>query len=252
MKRLTIGKVRSLGSLTPNSLVLGDCLEGMKFVPDKSVDLILTDLPYGTTKNRWDILIPFEPLWAQYKRVIKDNGAIVLTASQPFTTDLIASNRDMFRYSLIWDKTKGGNHLLAKRMPIKSHEDVLIFYKKQPTYNPQMEVRGKVRKKGGGKASANFGVVPTVSYNNEYYPKSILTFSTGSRKDHHHPTQKPVELMAYLIKTYTNEGDVVLDSCMGAGSTGVAAVSTNRKFLGIELESEYFDVANKRIGDAGN
>ena len=228
-------------------LIQGDCLEVMKSIPDKSIDAIICDLPYGTTACKWDSVIPFEPLWAQYKRIIKDNGAIVLTASQPFTTALISSNLKDFKYCLVWDKTKSGNFALAKKQPMKSHEDICLFYAKQPSYNPQMEIRGKIRKKGGGLPSDNFGITPTISYNNTYYPKSILTFSTGSRVDHHHPTQKPVALMEYLIKTYTNEGDTVLDNCMGSGTTGVACKNLSRKFIGIEQDANYFEIASKRI-----
>jgi DNA modification methylase len=228
----------------------GDCLEVMAGIPAGSVDLILCDLPYGTTACKWDAVIPFEPLWAQYRRIAKPNAAIVLTASQPFTTALITSNPKDFRYCLVWDKTKGGNFALARKQPMKSHEDVCVFYRAQPTYNPEMETRGAVRKKGGGKASDNFGIVPTVSFNNTYYPKSILQFSTGSRTDHHHPTQKPVALMEYLIRTYTNEGDTVLDNCMGSGTTGVACMNTGRRFIGIERDETYFEIARRRIEEA--
>jgi len=228
----------------------GDCLEVMQSIPFGSVDMILCDLPYGTTACKWDTVIPFEPLWAQYRRVAKRNAAIVLTASQPFTTALIASNYGDFRYCWVWDKTKGGNFALARKQPMKSHEDVCVFYSAQPTYNPEMETRGAVRKKGGGKASDNFGIVPTVAYNNTYYPKSIVRFSTGSRVDHHHPTQKPVALMEYLIRTYTNEGETVLDNCMGSGTTGVACANTGRRFIGIERERKYFDIACERIENA--
>lgn len=228
-------------------LIHGDCLEEMKSIEDASIDMILCDLPYGTTACKWDTVIPFEPLWAEYKRIIKKNGAIVLFGSQPFTTSVISSNIKDFRYCLVWDKTKGGNFALAKKQPMKSHEDIMLFYQAQPTYNPQMEVRGKVRKKGGGKASDNFGIVPTVSFNNEYYPKSILTYSTGSRADHHHPTQKPVALCEYLIKTYTNENETVLDNCMGSGTTGIACLNTNRNFVGIEKDLDYFNIAKNRI-----
>lgn len=231
-------------------LYQGDCLELMRALPDASVDLILCDLPYGTTACKWDSVIPFAPLWDEYKRIAKPSAAIVLTASQPFTTALINSNSKDFRYSLVWDKTKGGNFLLAKKQPMKSHEDVLVFYRSRATYNPQMEVRGAIRKKGGGKASDNFGAAPTVSYNNEYYPKSILTFSTGSRQDHFHPTQKPVALMEYLIRTYTNEGDTVLDNCMGSGTTGVACMNTGRSFIGMERDADYFTIARDRIAAA--
>lgn len=235
-----------------SKLILGDCLVEMHQVSPGSIDLILTDLPYGTTTNKWDTVIPFGPLWEHWLRVTKETAAIITTASQPFSTDVIASARELFRYELIWDKTKGGNFLLAKKQPMKRHENVLVFYRRQPTYNPQMEIRGKVRKKGGGKPSANFeGAVPSVSYNNEYYPTSIIVASTGSRKDHYHPTQKPVPLFEYLIRTYTNEGDTVLDPCMGSGTTGVACARTGRRFIGIEQSAEYFQVACKRIDEAG-
>lgn len=229
------------------NLMLGDCLELMAALPDRSVDMVLCDLPYGTTACAWDSVLPFDKLWAAYRRICKPNAAIVLTASQPFTTDLIQSNRAEFRYELIWDKTKGGNFLLAKKQPMKSHENIVVFYRSQPTYNPQMEVRGKPRKKGGGRASDNFGAVPSVSFNNEYYPTSILAHSTGSRKDHYHPTQKPVALMEYLIRTYANEGDAVLDNTMGSGTTGVAARNTGRRFIGMERDPKYFAIAWDRI-----
>lgn len=231
------------------ALFHGDCLEVMAGLPDASVDLILCDLPYGTTSCKWDTVIPFAPLWEQYRRVAKRNAAIVLTASQPFTTALIASNMRDFRYCWVWDKTKGGNFALARKQPMKSHEDVCVFYRAQPTYNPEMEVRGAVRKKGGGKASDNFGIVPTVSYNNTYFPKSIIQFSTGSRVDHYHPTQKPVALMEYLIRTYTNADDTVLDNCMGSGTTGVACANTGRRFIGIERDAGYFAIAQQRIAN---
>lgn len=236
-----------LGGVMLNRIYQMDCLEGMKLIPNGSIDMVLCDLPYGTTSNKWDIVIPFQPLWEAYERIIKDTGAIVLTSSQPFTTDLINSNRKLFRYELIWDKTKGGNFALARKQPMKSHENVIVFYKRQPTYNPQMEVRGKPRKKGGGKASENFGITPTESYNNTYYPKSIVTASTGSRKDHFHPTQKPVALFEYLVRTYTNDGEIVLDTCMGSGTTAVACVNSNRQFIGFETRAEYIEIANKRL-----
>ena len=222
-------------------------MEAMAYIPDKSIDCILADLPYRATQNEWDVSLPLDKLWKHYKRIIKDNGVVLLTASQPFATDLIMSQRRFFKYDLVWDKTKGGNFLIAKKMPMRTHENVLVFYKTAPTYNPQKEVRGAVRKKGGGKASDNFGVSPTISRNNEYYPRSVVQFSTGSRKDHYHPTQKPIELLKYLILTYTNKDDLVLDNCMGAGGTGVAAVLTGRQFIGIEQDGAYFRVATRRI-----
>jgi DNA modification methylase len=231
-------------------LMFGDCLVRMREIPDGSVDMILADPPYGTTACKWDSVIDLTLMWEQLKRIIKPNGAIVMTASQPFTTTLISSNLKMFRYCLVWDKTKSGNFALAKKQPMKSHEDVVVFYSKQPTYNPEMEVRGNVRKKGGGAASENFGIIPTVSFNNTYYPKSIMQFSTGSRKDHFHPTQKPVPLMEYLIKTYTDENETVLDFTAGSGTTLVASVNTGRKAIGIEMDKGYFDIAAKRISEA--
>lgn len=228
----------------------GDCLEDMKTLPDHSVDMILCDLPYGTTANKWDAVIPFAPLWEQYRRIGKEGCVFALTASQPFTTALINSNPAMFRYELIWDKTKSGNFALARKQPMKSHENIVVFYRKQPVYNPQMETRGSVRKKGGGKASDNFGIVPTVSFSNTYYPKSIVTFSTGSRVDQFHPTQKPVALFEYLIKTYTNPGDVVLDNCAGSGTTGVACMNTGREFILMERDPGYVKIIQARINAA--
>lgn len=231
-------------------LMMGDCLERMKEIPDGSVDLVLTDPPYGTTACKWDAVIQFEPMWEQVWRVLKPNGSAVLFGSEPFSTLLRSSSIKDFRYDLVWDKTKGGNFALARKQPMKSHENVSVFYKKQPTYNPVMEVRGKPRKKGGGKASENFGIIPTSSFNNEYYPRSILTFSNGSRRGHLHPTQKPVALMEYLIRTYTNEGETVLDFTMGSGTTGVACVNTGRRFIGIERDEGYFEIAQGRVAKA--
>ena len=207
--------------------------------------MVLADLPYGTTQNKWDSILPIDKLWLDFWRLC--TGPIVLTASQPFTTSLIISNPKDFRYSLIWDKTKGGNFALAKKQPMKSHEDVLLFYKKQPTYNPQMEVRGKVRKKGGGKASTNNGIVPTISFNNEYYPTSIMRHSTGSRIDQFHPTQKPVALFEYLIRTYTNEGQLVLDNTAGSGTTAIAAINAGRRWICIEKDETYYRAAVERV-----
>jgi site-specific DNA-methyltransferase (adenine-specific) len=234
----------------------GDCLELMKEIPDKSIDMILCDLPYGTTRNKWDSVIPLEPLWEQYNRVIKDNGAIVLTASQPFTTELITSNKKSFKYTLVWDKVLPTGFLNAKKMPLKRHEDVVVFYKRPPSYNPQMEIRGKERQKGSynkrkGDGDSCYGKFENVSYkNNTYYPTSLLKFSNAIQKDKVHTTQKPVALFEYLIKTYTSEGEVVLDNCLGSGTTAIAAINTNRHFIGIEKEREYVDIANERIKQA--
>lgn len=222
----------------------------MKDIPDGSVDMVLCDLPYGMTRNKWDGVIDLEALWVQYRRIVKQNGAIVLHCMQPFTTRLINSNPKDFRYCWVWDKSQISGFLNAKRRPLVRHEDIAVFYQKQPTYNPQMR-KGKVRRKGtNGRASMNYdsfewlGVV-----NDDYYPTSILDFALPRYKDGH-PTQKPVPLLEYLIKTYTNPGEVVLDNCMGSGSTGVACVNTKRMFIGMELDKEYFDIAVRRIAAA--
>ena len=236
-----------------NTVIQGDCLVEMKRIEDKSIDMILCDLPYGTTRNKWDSVIPLDELWAEYNRIIKDNGAVVLTAAQPFTTTLIASNLRNFKYTLVWDKKMSSGFLNAKKMPLRRHEDVCVFYKKPPKYNPQMEARGKPRKKGGYVGGnkgcyGDYGDKQTV--NNLYYPTSILEFSNANQSNKLHPTQKPVALFEYLIKTYTNEGETVLDNCLGSGTTAVAAINTGRNFIGIEREPEYVTIANRRIDDA--
>ena len=218
----------------------------MKDLPDKSVDMILCDLPYGTTACKWDTVIPFEPLWEQYKRLIKNNGAIVLTASQPFTTALIASNMQMFKYCWVWDKKISGNPLLAKHQPLKTHEDICIFSEGRGNYFPQMRT-GKKRTKGGG-YSKLLNMSMSKSINDQYYPISILEFSNAKRGEH--PTQKPVALFEYLIKTYTNEGEIVLDNCIGSGTTAVASLNTGRFFIGIEKEPKYVEIAQKRLEQA--
>jgi site-specific DNA-methyltransferase (adenine-specific) len=233
------------------TLYLGDCLELMKQLPDGSVDLVLCDLPYGTTACKWDTVIPFEPLWAQYRRVAKRDAAIVLTASQPFTTALIASNMREFRYCWVWDKRRPSNPMLAKRQCLKVHEDIVVFYRKFGVYNPQGVFKTDGRPRGGTKPSKTdlgFGKRASAEYKQTHsgYPKSILSFGTDNSKNVH-PTQKPVALMEYLIKTYTNEGDVVMDNCMGSGTTGVACANTGRRFIGIEREPNYFDIACRRI-----
>ena len=310
-----------------NKIYNEDCLEGMKRIPDGSVDMILCDLPYGTTACKWDTIIPFEPLWEQYERVIKDNGAIVLTASQPFTTSLISSNIENFSHQWVWDKGMSANPLLAKKMPMKNFEDVLVFYfnynkfdsrrkyfedvlkfvskkkseiiketnqgldhcfrtnstqfsvptndnyellinkyqinkmqgfkpyeeisDKDRTYNPILEERGEPIRKGFiGKTSKDSFLgeveIDTRSFNNLYYPKAIIKFSNRKEKKYH-PTQKPVALFEYLIKTYTNEGETVLDNCMGSGTTAIASIRTGRNYIGFELDAEYYKVAEQRI-----
>ena len=235
-----------------NEIVHGDCLEVMPSIPDKSIDMILCDLPYGTTACKWDTVIPFEPLWKEYKRLIKDNGAIVLTASQPFTSALVMSNPDMFRYDWVWDKRKPSNFLNANRTPLMKHESVLIFYNLFPVYNPQ-KTTGKTRYKGGKKYANNgcygdYGEYERVQYN-EYFPKSIIEISNAKQKGKVHPTQKPVALFEYLIRTYTNEGETVLDNCIGSGTTAIACINTNRNFIGIEKEEKYVGIARKRIAE---
>lgn len=230
-----------------NNVTQSDCLEVMREIPDRSVDMILCDLPYGTTACKWDSVIPFEPLWAQYERVIKGNGAIVLTASQPFTTVLANSNLRLFRYAWVWEKEQGVNFLMAKKQPLKVHEDILVFYKKQPTYNPQM-TKGMPYISGKGDSGDVTGRVKKIQTKNEgtRYPRSVIKFN---REVGLHPTQKPVALFEYLIRTYTNEGEVVLDNCIGSGTTAVAAINTGRQFIGIEREPEYVEIANKRIAE---
>jgi DNA modification methylase len=228
----------------------GDCLEKMKEIPDGSVDMVLADPPYGTTACKWDSIIPLELMWEQLKRVIKPNGAIVMTASQPFTSVLITSNLKMFKYDLVWCKSQGSGHLNANKRQLRAHEDILVFYNKQPTYNPQ---------KTSGKPYPD--KIGDNSLKSDVYGKQRLIVAENKTGDRHpfswklfkrdkgrlHPTQKPVALMEYLIKTYTNEGETVLDFTMGSGTTGVACKNIYRKFIGIELDEEYFKIAQDRI-----
>lgn len=234
-------------------LHLGDCLEVMKSIPDGSVDLILCDLPYGTTACKWDSVIPFDPLWEQYRRIAKTNAAIVLTASQPFTTSLIASNMKEFRYCWVWQKTIATNFMLLKKQPGKKHEDVAVFYRKQPTYNPQMvpgePYSDKPRKRTVGVHGDAVTMKKPIENSGTRYPSSVVKFSNGNNGNVH-PTQKPVALMEYLILTYNNEGDTVMDNCMGSGTTGVACMNTGRRFIGIEMDAGYFQVAQGRIMEA--
>ena len=214
--------------------------------------MIICDLPYGTTACKWDSIIPFEELWKGYCRIIKDDGAIILFGSEPFTSILICSQISLFRYDLIWDKQKGCDFLNANRKPLKSHENILVFYKKSPTYNKQYWYSTPYKKINGNKKQSpvyhDSHDVDTESTDGKRNPLSILSFPRDGNRVH--PTQKPVALLEYLIKTYTNEGDIVLDNCMGSGSTGVACVNTNRRFIGIELDDKYFEIAKQRIDDA--
>lgn len=241
-------------------LMLGDCLERMKEIESGSVDMVLTDPPYGTTACKWDSIIPLEPMWEQLKRIIKPNGAIVMTASQPFTTVLIGSNMKGYCYNWVWNKHFAGNFVQAKRQPLKDHEDVCVFSLngKMPDYYPIKTLRDKPIKKG--KNECEFGAVPlrgSCKDKGKVYTDKNPT--TGQSLDFNvrvgrglHPTQKPVALMEYLIKTYTNEGETVLDFCLGSGTTGVAAKNLNRDFIGIELDENYFNIAKNRIAEAGN
>lgn len=229
-------------------LINGDCLEVMKNIPDKTIDMILCDLPYGTTACKWDTIIPFEPLWEQYERVIKDNGAIVLFGSEPFSSALRMSNIKLYKYDWIWEKEQGANFMLCKYQPYKVHETISVFSKKRHNYYPQM-TDGKPYTSGKGTSGDITGNVVKIQTKNigTRYPRSIQRFDTDKTKGSFHPTQKPVALLEYLIKTYTNEGETVLDNCMGSGSTGVACVNTDRRFIGIELDENYYNIAKERI-----
>ena len=248
-------------------LIHGDCLEEMKNIPDKSIDMILCDLPYGTTACKWDTIIPFDKLWEHYKRIIKDNGAIVLTASQPFTSLLIASNLELFKYCWTWEKDNGTNFITSHYQPLRVIEEVCVFGKgatsfvkngRNMKYNPQMTEGKPYKCKSGKQKQASIirdGIGGwdkihghITNSNGKRYPKNLLKINRDKQKLH--PTQKPVALMEYLIKTYSNEQDLVLDNCMGSGTTGVACKNLNRNFIGMELDEEYFELATKRINDA--
>lgn len=241
--------------IQPNNIYNMDCLEGMKYIKDKSIDCIICDLPYGTTQNKWDSIIPFDKLWAEYNRVIKDDGAIILFGQGIFTAELMLSNKKCWRYNLIWKKgNRTSGFLNANRMPLRNHEDICIFYKKLPTYNPQFEEGIPLHGKGTAyktkqNVNNNYGsfeqLDDTRKGSTQKYPKSVLIFD----KPHPaiHPTQKPVALIEYLIKTYTNENAIILDNCMGSGTTAIACINTNRQYIGFELEKEYYDLSLKRI-----
>jgi site-specific DNA-methyltransferase (adenine-specific) len=224
----------------------GDCLDIMQFLPSGSVDMVLCDLPYGTTQNKWDAVIPFGPLWSEYRRLC--GGAVVLTASQPFTSALVCSANEAFKYAWVWEKSNATGHLNAKKMPMKLHEDVLVFGLGAYPYNPQGLVpHGKITRRGSnGSNFGKSGVENLQEFTN--YPRSILRVPAEPKAVH--PTQKPVALMEYLIRTYTNPGDTVLDNCMGSGTTGVACLNTGRDFIGIERDPGYFKIAQDRINAA--
>ena len=245
-------------------LIYGDCLEKMKDIPDKSIDMILCDLPYGTTACKWDVVIPFEPLWEQYKRVVKDNGAIVLFGSEPFSSVLRCSNMKMYKYDWIWYKNMTSGFALAKKQPMRNHETISVFYNKQCNYYPIKELRdmneaSKKRMRYDFTTTCGINVqqngikkVRFVPEDKEMaYPKTVQRFnSVPTSSGRVHPTQKPVPLLEYLIKTYTLENEMILDNTMGSGSTGVACVNTNRDFIGIEKDEDYFLIAKQRIKDA--
>ena len=238
-----------------DEIIHGDCLEVMPSIPDKSIDMILCDLPYGTTACKWDTIIPFEPLWKQYERVIKDNGAIVLTASQPFTSALVMSNPKLFRYEWVWEKDRATGFLDAKKRPMRAHENICVFYKSLPTYNPQKTKGHKPTNKPqkdalgnleellrGGLRAGNGGG------QTDRYPRDVIKVNMPNHGEMGlHPTQKPVALFEYLIKTYTNKGETVLDNCIGSGTTAIAAYNTNRHYIGIEKEEKCVNIARERI-----
>ena len=239
--------------MKPIELWHGDCLELMKNISDGSVDLVLTDPPYGTTACKWDSVIPFEPMWEQLNRIIKQNGAICLFGSEPFSSALRMSGIKIYRYDWKWEKEKAGNFQLAKKMPMKKMEDVCVFYKKKPNYNPQGLVEINATRKNNPTKNGSMGHLQSVQHRKEYiqkytnYPTELLKFKNEKGL---HESQKPIALLEYLIRTYTNEGETVLDFTMGSGSTGVACVNTNRHFIGIELDECYFNIAKKRIEEA--
>ena len=237
-------------------LINDDCLKVLPTIPDKSIDLILTDPPYGTTACKWDSVIPFEPMWKELKRIIKDNSAIALFAQDKFTASLIFSNIKNHKYNLIWNKYLTSGYLNANRMPLRVHEDIVVFYNKQPTYNPQKSIGNKNHSVGNkNKPMTNNAYGKHIYKDNSdnlgnlKHPKSILNFKAIHTSKRKHTSEKPIALLEYLIKTYTNENDIVLDFTMGSGSTGVACKNTNRNFIGIELDQEYFKIAKQRIED---
>lgn len=233
------------------NLMQGDCLNILTSVPDKSVDLVLSDLPYGTTECSWDSVIDLQSLWAELLRITKENAAIVLTAAQPFTSQLVMSKPDLFRYDWVWEKGNATGFFNAKLMPLRAHESVLVFYRKLPTYNPQKTsghpLKTAKKKVVNSEVYGKDTSLPSYS-STERYPRSVQFFKSDKQKANYHPTQKPVDLMRYLIRTYSNAGNVVLDCTMGSGTTGVAAVLESRSFIGIELSKNHFDTAKARIG----
>jgi len=238
-----------------NEIYLGDCLELIpKHVEDKSIDMIFCDLPYGTTQNKWDSVIPLDELWKEYNRVIKDNGAIVLFAQTPFDKVLGVSNLKMLKYEWVWEKTQATGHLNAKKMPMKAHENILVFYKKLPTYNPQKTTGHKPMNNGVRRSSLkneNYNEINKVDLpfggDTDRYPRTVLEFKSDKQKNYLHPTQKPLSLIEYMIKTYTNEGDLILDNTCGSGTTGLGAKNLNRNYIMMEQDPKYYEIACKRV-----
>ena len=232
-----------------NQIILGDCLEKMKDIPDNSIDMILTDLPYGvTSRNKWDIIIPFDKLWEQWNRIKKETSPIILTSIQPFTSFTIMSNPDNFKYEWIWEKQKGTGFLNAKKQPLRNHESILVFYDKQCCYNPQF-TKGRPYSCMSGAGSLNYGKQKQILTVNDgtRYPLTVQKFQYDGKKEH--STQKPIKLFEYLIKTYTNENDIVLDCCAGSGTTAIACINTKRNYICIEKESKYYEIIKKRINE---
>ena len=248
-------KALHIAEVSGSIFVNADCFDVFPFIEDKSIDAIIADLPYGTTACKWDSILPLDKLWIEYKRILKKNGVIILTCQQPFTSVLVCNDLKMFKYSLVWDKTTKTNHLNAKKQPLRRTEDIVIFYEKQCTYNPQGLIEGSFKnyrpnhfkyKKGEKVYGEQKKHSNTSSFTN--YPDNVVCFSNRNHKSQH-PTQKPIELMEYLIKTYTNEGDIVLDNTMGSGTTILAAIKNNRIGIGIEKEKQYYDVAVRRASE---
>lgn len=239
-----------IAQVSHSTLVNADCFDVFPLIENKSIDAIICDLPYGTTQNKWDSVLPLDELWKQYKRILKDNGCVVLFGNQPFTTDLICSNKDWFKYEIIWDKGRASGHLNAKIMPLRKHDNILIFAKKKTTYNPQFtNGTAYTRTSKAETCRGNYGKHDdsTIVNDGYRYPTSIYYEPIGRQQNKIHPTEKPLGLLEMLVKTYTNENEIVLDNTMGSGTTGLACLKTNRQFIGIEKEKQYYDVAVRRL-----
>ena len=249
MNILNLEGLKTVGQVAPNTIINADCLEAMKYIVNKSIDCIICDLPYGITFCKWDMVIPFEPLWEQYKRIIKPNGAIVLFGSQPFSSALVTSNPKWFKYQWVWNKNNSAGFATAKIRPFAVTEEILIFGKSRVNYYPQMEVRGNLRPKGGYSKSLNYRIEPSKSRlkSNTYYPKNIINISNASQLNKKHPTQKPVALIEYLLKTHSLEGELILDNTAGSGTLAIAAINTDRNYICIEKDEHYFEVMRDRI-----